>query len=254
MFEEFWRSGAPLVGTPGATAGWGAWLAGEPAAAAAAQAAGAGARRRREERDAEAQAQQAQQQTQQQEQSGWEELAPAIRARFGHGLRFDGEGNEAAAAEGPAEPSEEEEEAEAGASVGCDGWDEEAFGTLPTCMQQHPSVLAGGAARGAPCCAPHASLLCSPPLKPALLAPGPCLQRRSNKRRRTSSCWPGAHQLGLVLSNRIVACAARQHCLPAFPPARQQAQGACLHASRPPGGSSLLRNYTRRPSSASGRP
>lgn len=81
MFEEFWRSGAPLVGHAPGAVGWGAWMAGSEPPAATQQ--------RQRLLEAERQAQQAQQAQQQEQQSGWEELAPAIRARFGHALRLD---------------------------------------------------------------------------------------------------------------------------------------------------------------------
>jgi hypothetical protein len=97
MFEECWRGGGALVGDPGAR-GWGGWLAGEPglpepAALAGAQATGAAAA-------AKAKAQQKKREEAEEAQraeaaaaaaapaSAWEELAPAIRARFGHSLDF----------------------------------------------------------------------------------------------------------------------------------------------------------------------
>lgn len=90
-----------MVGQPGA-AGWAAWMAGEPAgsAQAAAAAAAEGSKRRREEERHEGEAEwewqrqaaaaggEQTQQGQAGDWSGWEELAPAIRARFGHALNL----------------------------------------------------------------------------------------------------------------------------------------------------------------------
>ncbi|KAL4443524.1 hypothetical protein ABPG75_011261 [Micractinium tetrahymenae] len=128
MFEEFWRSGAPMLGQPGA-AGWAAWLAGEPAgsaqAAAVAAAEGSKRRRAREQEEAERERKEQavvaaggqQQQQQAGDWSGWEELAPAIRARFGHALSLGGEAAAAATAEGQQEPAADA----AGAAEGGEG-------------------------------------------------------------------------------------------------------------------------------------
>ena len=135
MFEEFWRSGAPLAGFPGA-AGWAAWMAGEPAASAASAAAGSDRQKKRQQREAEkkaeAQAKQAAEAAAAKEAaaaggsggeaawSGWDELAPAIRARFGHALRLEGDGDKEAEREGQEEqqPGSEAGEAEEGEAEG----------------------------------------------------------------------------------------------------------------------------------------
>ena len=126
MFEEFWRSGAPMAGQPGA-AGWASWIAGEPGGATTAAAAAEGSKRRRQRREEAAAEERRQQEQQQQQQgaaeqgtswSGWEEMAPAIRARFGHSLRMEegageeAEGAAAVAGEDGEEGLEDEEEAE----------------------------------------------------------------------------------------------------------------------------------------------
>ncbi|EFN57952.1 hypothetical protein CHLNCDRAFT_142066 [Chlorella variabilis] len=126
MFEEFWRSGAPMAGQPGA-AGWASWIAGEPGGATTAAAAAEGSKRRRQRREEAAEEERRQQEQQQQQQgaaeqgtswSGWEEMAPAIRARFGHSLRMEegageeAEGAAAVAGEDGEEGLEDEEEAE----------------------------------------------------------------------------------------------------------------------------------------------
>lgn len=88
MFEEFWRSGVPAIGEEGAQ-GWGQWLsasAQEPPAPNAPKEASASAREEvptapdtKQPGDAE------------EGKSAWVELAPAIRARFGHALRVEDE-------------------------------------------------------------------------------------------------------------------------------------------------------------------
>ncbi|KAL4447355.1 hypothetical protein ABPG77_007388 [Micractinium sp. CCAP 211/92] len=113
MFEEFWRSGAPMVGQPGA-AGWAAWMAGGPAGSAAAAAAeGSKRRRERERQDAEAAEAQQAQPGQAGDWSGWEELAPAVRARFGHALDPGGDAAADEQQEGSdGQEDDEEQEAE----------------------------------------------------------------------------------------------------------------------------------------------
>ena len=142
MFEEYWLSGAPMIGELGG-AGWAAWMAGESplaAAAAAAAAPGSTQRQRRaaqqmQDLDDEAARaggkQQGGKQTGAQAEgaagaaaaaaaaaagadgssakgwSGWEELAPAIRARFGHSLQLGGEDAAEAAAAGEGEEAAE---------------------------------------------------------------------------------------------------------------------------------------------------
>ena len=142
MFGECWGSGAALAGEPGAS-GWGKWIEGaaqgRPEDDAAEAAAAAERRRQRRERDEVRQRseQEAAAAAAAEEEraggsgdaglSGWVELAPAIRARFGHSLDLsafaaepageagkDGGGGEEAAAaiEGSEERDDGDDEAE----------------------------------------------------------------------------------------------------------------------------------------------
>ena len=119
MFEEFWRGGGHMIGDPGAQ-GWGAWLDTQASTPVDLDKDAGGGWvevqvEKKEDSLRGAEAQHAQQggpsAVPAATLSPWEELAPAIRAKFGHSLKFEEEeSEEERAEESPKAESENEEE------------------------------------------------------------------------------------------------------------------------------------------------